>query len=152
MQAFCHFRVDFRISILLFKVAYLFIRLNQTPISSYLIDSLISLVNLFIYIEIVCRLWNCSKLLIRGSKMFSQRNNQQLHQITTHKCGHLTIFQVILTIREYKLYHDIHHVYIHNVSTLTAENKFHNFITYFPRILVQPGHWSVQFLRMIYTV
>ena len=50
-----------------------------------------------------------------------QRNSQQLHQITTRKCGHLTTSQVILTISQYTFYHDIHQNNIHNVSTLAAE-------------------------------
>jgi hypothetical protein len=62
--------------------------------------------------------------------MFSQRNNQQLHQIMRCKCGHLNISQVILTISQYKLYHDIHHVSIHNVRISVAETKFCNFITF----------------------
>ena len=63
--------------------------------------------------------------------MFSQRNNQQLHQIKTRKCDHLTISQVILTISQYKFYHDIHYKNIRNVRISAAETKFHNFITYF---------------------
>ena len=59
-----------------------------------------------------------------------QRNNQQLHQITTRKCGHLTISQVILTISQYKLYYNIHHKNIHKMSTSAAETKFCNFFTY----------------------
>ena len=60
-----------------------------------------------------------------------QRNSQQLNQITTRKCGHLIISQVILTISQYKFYHYIHHKNIHNVRISAAENKFRNFITYF---------------------
>ena len=56
-----------------------------------------------------------------------QRNSQQLHQITTCKYGHLTISQVILTISQYKFYHDIHHKNIHNVRILAAETDFFNF-------------------------
>ena len=60
-----------------------------------------------------------------------QRNYQQLHQITTRKCGHLTISQVILTISQYKFYHNIHHKNIHIVRILAAETKLRNFITNF---------------------
>ena len=91
-------------------------------------------------------LWNCSKLLIRGSKMFSQRNSQQLHQIMTCKCGHLTISQVILTINQYKLYHNIHHKNILNVIILAAETKFHNFITYFVWKNALDFHWIMKIL------
>ena len=52
-----------------------------------------------------------------------QRNSQQLHQITTHKCGHLTITQILLTNSQYKFYHDIHHKNIHNVRISAAEPK-----------------------------
>ena len=56
-----------------------------------------------------------------------QRNSQQLHQITTCECCHLTIFQIILTISQYKLYQDIHHKNIHNVSISAVETDFFNF-------------------------
>ena len=56
--------------------------------------------------------------------MFSQSNTLQLHQITTRKCGHLTISQVILTISQYKFYHDIHHKNINNVRIRAAETDF----------------------------
>ena len=55
-----------------------------------------------------------------------QRNSHQLHQIRTHKCGHLTISQVILTINQYTFYHDIHHKNTHNVRILAAETDFLN--------------------------
>ena len=72
-----------------------------------------------------------SEALVRGIRIRLQSNSQQLHQNMTPKFGHLTISQVILTISQYKLYHDIHHINIHNVSILAAETKYCNFITQF---------------------
>ena len=52
-----------------------------------------------------------------------QRLSHQLHQITTRKCGHLTITQIILTISQYNFYHGIHNKNIHNVRISAAETK-----------------------------
>ena len=81
-----------------------------------------------------------------------QSNTQQLHQITTNKCGNLTVSQVILTISQYKLYHEMNRRIIHKVSILSAaETDFRNFampkgnIGHFPC-----EHWSIQWHKNIF--
>jgi hypothetical protein len=113
---------------------------------------LISIVNWFPYVESVRGLRNCSKLLISGSRVSWQSNTQQLHQITTNKCGHLTVSQVILTISQYKIYHEMNRRIIHKVSILSvAETDFRNFampkgnIGHFPC-----EHWSIQWHENIF--
>ena len=108
--------------------------------------------NWFPYVESVRGLRNCSKLLISGSRVRWQSNTQQLHQITTNKCGNLTVSQVILTISQYKIYHEMNRKIIHKVSILSsAETHFRNFampkgnIGHFPC-----EHWSIQWHKNIF--
>lgn len=82
-------------------------------------------INWFLYVEIEHELQNCSKLQIGGSRVHWQSKTQQLHQITTHKCGCLTISQGILTISLYKIYQEMNHYKLHHViRVLTAETDY----------------------------
>ena len=66
----------------------------------------------------------------------------------TGKCGHLIISQVILTLSQYKLYHNIHHKNKHNVWILAAETKVHNSITYFVWKITLDYHWIMKILHV----
>ena len=113
---------------------------------------LISIVNWFPYVESVRELRNCSKLLISGSRVRWQSNTLQLHQIRMNKCGNLTESQVILTISQYKIYHEMKRKIIHKVSILsTAETDFRNFAI--PKGNIghfSCEHWSIQWHKNIF--
>jgi hypothetical protein len=113
---------------------------------------LISIVNWFPYVDIVHELQNCSKLLISGSRVPWQSNTQQLHQIRTRKCGHLTVSLVILTISQYKIYHKMNCEIIHKVSILlAAETDFCNFAM--PKGNIAHflcEHWLIQWYKNIF--